>query len=101
MRNTTMTLQRNKVTIRTGIPVMVENMAWKVAEELGGQSPYDSFWIYLTGGVAVDIRRSDLLIDENQSDPLTSLKTRYRVFGNTEQFDGGYAEIPGEKLVGV
>lgn len=101
MRNTTLTLQRAKATVRTGIPMMIENMSFRVASDLGGQNPYDSYWIYYAGGGSLDVRRGDLLIDEHQADPLTSQNTRYRVFGNPEIFDGGYAEIPVEKLLGT
>lgn len=101
MLNTTVTVQRSKTTIRTGLAVRIENMTWKIAADLGGQSPYDSFWIYTTGGGIVDIRRGDLLIDENNVDPLTNAKTSYRVFGNTENFFADHTEIPAEKLLGT
>jgi hypothetical protein len=100
MFDTTVTVQRNKTTIRTGLAVRIENMAWKIAADLGGQVPYDSYWIYPTGGGIVDVRRSDLLIDENNIDPLTSQKKQYRVFGAVEQFYSDHAEIPAENPFG-
>src|SRR5579859_3417715 len=100
MRDTTVTVQRNRIPIRTGLAVRIENMAWKVAADLGGQSPYDSFWIYTTGGGIVDIRRGDLLIDPRDIDPLTGQATQYRVFGACEQFFSDHAEIPAEKVLG-
>lgn len=101
MFDTTMTLQRNKTTIRTGIPVNVQNMAWKVAEDLGGQSPYDSYWIRTTGGGVITFLRGDLLIDEVNVDPLTGAKTRYRVFGNPSAYGATYTKIPAEQLLGT
>ena len=101
MRQTTMTLQRSKVAQRTGIPMQIENMAYQIAADLGGQSPYDSYWIYTTGGGILDVRRSDLLIDEHDTDPLTGNATQYRVFGNPGQYFSVYARIPAEKLIGT
>ncbi len=101
MRSTTVTLQRTKVTQRTKIPVQITNMAWRVAQELGGESPYDSFWISTTGGGKLDVRRGDLLIDETEIDPLTSTNTRYRVFGQVEMFDQSHAKIPAERIIGT
>lgn len=101
MRKTYMTQQRAKVTQRANIPVQVENMNWKVASDLGGQSPYDSFWIYTTGGGTLDVRRGDLLIDQYETDPLTNAATQYRVFGNPQMFFSVYAAIPVEKLLGT
>lgn len=101
MIDTTVTLQRNKSTMRSGIPVNIQNMAWKVAADLGGQSPYDSFWIRTTGGGSLDIRRGDLLIDEHNIDPLTAQNVRYRVFGNPESYGQTFVKVPAEKLLGV
>lgn len=101
MRNTTMQWQRNKVVQRAApLSVMIENMAWKVAADLGGQSPYDSFWIYTTGGGIIAVQRGDLLIDLQQVDTLTGQPTHYRIFGNPEQYFSTYARIPCEKLLG-
>lgn len=100
MFDTTFTVQRNKAVIHTGLAARVENMQWKIAADLGGQSPYDSFWIYPTGGGIVDVRRSDLLIDEQNIDPLTGTKAMYRVFGRVEQFFSDHAEIPAEQTIG-
>ncbi|GCE14198.1 hypothetical protein [Tengunoibacter tsumagoiensis] len=101
MFDTTMTIKRSAATVRTGIPTNIQNMQWRVAADLGGQSPYDSFWIRSTGGGPLDIRRGDLLIDEHNIDPLTGALTRYRVFGNVESYGQTYAKIPAEKLLGV
>lgn len=79
----------------------IENMAFQQAAELGGQSPYDSFWAITTGGGILSVLRGDLFIDENEVDPLTNVKTQYRVFGNPEIADQiSDVEIPLEKLTG-
>ena len=102
MRNTTMQWQRGGVVQRAApLLVQIQNMAWKIAADLGGQSPYDSFWVYTTGGGVVAVQRGDLLIDLEQIDVLTGVLTRYRVFGSVEQYFSTYAKIPAEKLLGT
>lgn len=101
MRNTTVQWLRAGVVMRSApLPVQIQNMAWKMASDLGGASPYDSFWIFTTGGGIIAVQRGDLLIDLQQTDPLTNAPTRLRVFGNPEQFFSAYAAIPAEKLEG-
>jgi hypothetical protein len=100
MRDTTITVQRAKATVRTGLPVEIQNMSWRTATEHGAQSPYDAFWIRTTGGGIVDVRRGDLLIDEGEVDPLTSQNTRYRVFGRPAFYGASVARIPAEQIIG-
>jgi hypothetical protein len=101
MRDTTITIQRAKATMRTGLPVQVQNMSYKTATEHGAQSPYDAFWIRTTGGGIVDVRRGDLLIDESEVDPLTNANTAYRVFGRPKLYNATVAIIPAEQIIGV
>lgn len=101
MLDTTLTLQRNKAPVRTAIPANIQNMSYQIATDLGGQSPYDSFWVRTTGGGTLDIRRGDLLIDEVNVDPLTNALTRYRVFGNPQGFGATFVKVPAEKLLGT
>jgi hypothetical protein len=100
MKNTTMTVKRAGTNLSAGIMVNIQNMAWRVAEELGGESPYNSYFIYSLGGGPIDVRLGDLLIDEQETDPLTGNATQYRVFGAVEQYFSVYACIPAEKLLG-
>jgi len=101
MRNTTVQWLRSGVVQRTApLAVQIQNMAWKIAADLGGQSPYDSFWIYTTGGGIIAIQRGDLLIDLQAIDPLTTWPARYRVFGRPEQYFATYMRIPCEELIG-
>lgn len=101
VKTTTMTQSRAGTTLRTGIAVYLENMSFRQASELGGQSPYDSFWGFTTGGQRIDVRRGDLFTDENEVDPLTNANTQYLVFGNPEIADLlGDVEIPFEKFTG-
>ena len=100
MHITTVSLQRNKVAIQSGIAVQVDNMSTQTALELGGQSPYNSYWIYTLGG-PVSVLHGDLLIDTKQVDPVTGNPVQYRVFGEPEVFDFSHTEIPAEKLIGV
>jgi hypothetical protein len=101
MRDTTLTVKRSGTTIRTGLPVQIANMSWKEAMDLGAGSPYDAFWIRTTGGGITDIRRRDLLIDENEVDPLTNRATQYRVFAKPRQLYEAYMEIQAEQIVGT
>ena|SRR5271167_4224066 len=102
MRNTTVQWLRSGVVQRAApLAVQIQNMAWKVAADLGGQSPYDSFWIFTTGGGIIAVQRGDLLIDLQQIDVLTQQNTKYRIFGNVEQYFSTYARIPAEKLLGT
>jgi hypothetical protein len=101
MRYTTMTQQRPKgTTLASVIPMYLEVMAYRVAVELGGQSPAFSYWAAPTGGTVLDVRSGDYFYDENQIDPKTLLPTAYRVFGNAEPGDA-YADIPMEKIIGT
>lgn len=101
MRDTTMTVKRAGATVRTGLPVQTQNMSWKEAMDLGAGSPYDAHWIRTTGGGITDIRRGDLLIDENETDPVTNHATQYRVFSRPRQLYGAYMEIQAEQIVGT
>lgn len=102
MRNTTVQWLRSGVVMRAApLAVQVQNMAWKIAADLGGQSPYDSFWVFTTGGGIIAVQRGDLLIDLQQVDDLTGNPTRLRVFGNPELYFSAYARIPCEKLLGT
>ena len=101
MKNTTMTVKRSGSVIRSGLQVNIQNMSWQTATELGAQNPYDAFWIYTTGGGITDVRRSDSLLDEHETDPLTSQSTHYLVFGNPEQYFGVYMRIPAQKSIGT
>ncbi len=101
MKNTTMTWLRKGVVQRAGIAMYLENMSFRQAAELGGQSPYDSFWAITTGGITLSVRRGDLFIDVLETDPLTNVNTQYRVFGNPEGGDLiSDSEIPLEKVTG-
>jgi hypothetical protein len=102
MKDTTMTLKRSKITQRTGIPVQIQEMAWKEAADMGGAAPYDSFWIRTTGGGFLEIRRGDLLIDESSEiDPLTGAAIQYRVFGRPRNYYESFTQIPAERLLGT
>jgi hypothetical protein len=101
MRDTTMTVQRAKATIRKGLPVEIQNMTWKTATENGSQSPYDAFWIRTTGGGTVDVRRGDLLIDEGETDPLTGNNTQYRVFGRPVSYGASVTRMSAEQIIGT
>lgn len=76
-------------------------MSVQEATGLGGALPYDSFWIYPTGGVIPDVQRGDLFVDLNNIDPKTGTNAVYRVFGNPERFDSSHNEIAVEKAVGT
>lgn len=103
MRNTTVTWLRNKNIVRTGLPVQISNMSFRMAADLGGQSPYDSYWISTTGGGHIEARRGDLLIDEGPDgiDPLTNAATQYRIFGNPEIAYSSHTKMPSEKVMGT
>lgn len=101
MRDTTITIQRNKVTIRTGLLVEIQNMSWQTATAHGAQEPYDAFWIRTTGGGIEDIRRGDLLIDEGEVDPETGNNTQFRVFGRPAFYGASVARIPAEQIIGT
>ena len=101
MRDTTTTIQRAKATIRTGLPVEIQNMSYQTAKENGQQSQYDAFWIRTTGGGTVDVRRGDLLIDEIEIDPLTNTNTQYRVFGRPKSYGASVTTIPAEQIIGT
>lgn len=96
-----MTLKRSKVTMHTGIAVQIQEMSWQEASEQGGAHPHDSFWIRTTGGGIIDVRRGDLLIDENEIDSLTGSATQYRVFGRPRPYYQTFTQIPAEQLLGT
>ncbi len=101
MRDTTITVQRAKATVRTGIPVEIQNMSWQTATAHGAEEPYDALWIRTTGGGIVDVRRGDLLIDETEIDPLTNANTKYRVFGRPKNYGASVTTIPAEQIIGT
>lgn len=77
------------------IPVRKQNMAWKQAADMGGGSPYDSFWFRTEQGVGLlDIQRNDVLQDINTQE-------QYLVFGRPETFDQSYIKIPAEQVTGT
>jgi hypothetical protein len=101
MRDTTLAVRRSGVTIRAGFAVQIQHVSWQEAMNLDASSPYDAFWIHTTGGGITDIRRGDLLIDENEVDPLTKRATQYRVFVRPRQLYEAYVEIQAGQIVGT
>lgn len=100
MKNTTMTVKHAGSVIRTGFKVNIQNMNWQTATEMGGQDPYHSYWIYSLGGGVAGVVLNDTLLDEHETDPLTSQPTKYLVFGNPEQYFSVYEAIPAQKIIG-
>lgn len=88
--------QRNGVTLTpVPIPVRLQQMNWKIAADMGGASPYDSWWMHSLQGVGMlDIKRKDLLID-------TVTNVKYRVFGRPDVFDQSTIRLAVEEVSGT
>jgi hypothetical protein len=70
-------------------------MNWKVATEMGGASPYDSFWLRTVQGIGTfDPQIKDLLQDTKTSE-------KYRIFGRPMPYDQSFVRIPVEQVVGT
>jgi len=77
------------------IPLRKDQMSWRMATEMGGASPYDSFWLRTVQGVGIfDPQRQDLLQDINSGE-------RFRIFGRPMTFDQSYIRIPVEQVIGT
>lgn len=76
-------------------------MSPRAVAEMGGASPYNSYWVESELlGFAPDIRTSDHIIDPSSIDPKTGNPTQYTVFGNPWPADKTMLKIMAEKLVG-
>ena len=98
---TLITLKRNTATIAQHVPVRIDNVSPRVAMEAGGGSPYQSYEL-LTEEWNLDIRTSDLVIDEQNTDPLIpgNPQVQYTVFGNPEPGEDIFVAVLIEKLIG-
>jgi hypothetical protein len=77
------------------IPLRKDQMNWKVATEMGGASPYDSFWLRTVQGIGTfDPQRQDLLQDTKTSE-------KYRIFGRPMAYDQSFVRIPVEQVIGT
>lgn len=82
-------------TLATNVRMRLELMSWKLAADMGGASPYDSFWMRSLEGVGtLDIQRKDLLIDIITGE-------QYRVFGRVAVYDQSYVKVPVEQPSGT
>lgn len=101
---TTVRLERPEGTVlRRGIAVQIEGAARVQADvaDFDGARQADVFWLYTTQGVPdVPLRRRDVLYDEANTDPETTLPAKYRVVGAVETFDGDHQEALIERVIG-
>jgi hypothetical protein len=103
-KNIIVTWKRAGATLSTKpFPLRLDNMSWRVATDMGGASPYDSYWAYtsVAGMVLPGLHRGDLFTDITEIDPDTKALTAYRIFGNPETMDASGMEIAVEKVVGT
>src|SRR5437899_10696308 len=77
------------------IPLRKDQMKWQTAAEMGGESPYDSFWLRTVQGVGTfDPQRQDLLQDIKTAE-------KFRIFGRPMTYDQSYIRIPVEQIIGT
>jgi hypothetical protein len=69
----------------------VDNMGPQEAAYYGGASPYMRYQMYALANL--DIRQSDLIIDNTNIDPKTNELTQYRVISSPEPFPDSHMEI--------
>jgi hypothetical protein len=101
-QETRVAVWRNNIPVTglSNVPVRIRPMSYKMATELGGGSPYDSYSISAMVGTP-DIQRKDLLVDAVNIDPVTNTNMVYRVFGIPHVLDTSYVRLAAEKAVGV
>jgi hypothetical protein len=95
------TISRLGTTIATNVPLRFINMSPRAVAEMGGASPYNSYWVESELlGFAPDLRTSDHIVDPAAIDPKTGNPTQYTVFGNPWTADKTMVKVAAEKLVG-
>ncbi len=77
------------------IPMQKDQMNWKLAADLGGASPYDSWWLRTMQGVGtLNVQRLDQFVD-------TVTGEKFRVFGRPMVQQQSYIKIPVEQVEGT
>jgi hypothetical protein len=77
------------------IPMQLDQMNWKLAADMGGASPYDSWWLRTMQGVGtLSILKLDQLVD-------TVSGAKYRVFGRPMVYQQSYVKVPVEQVEGT
>ncbi len=98
---TTIQIQRPDGTIvASGIAAQIELAAPRVLADEGGARPYLLFDLLIEGIPPAGVRGRDLILDEQNSDPLTGTNARYRVI-TAEVFDREHCECRVQQIVGV
>lgn len=93
--------KRASSVLATNIPMRLVNMSVMMVSELGGASPYDSFWLYTETGVGtLNIQRGDILQDTTHTDPTTAKPVQYRVFSRPQVYDQSMIKVAVEQVVG-
>lgn len=93
--------KRGNTMLASNISMRLVNMSVMQASEMGGASPYDSFWLYTETGVGtLDIQRGDILQDTTHVDSKTNALIKYRVFSRPQVYDQSMIKVAVEQVVG-
>lgn len=77
------------------IPMQKDQMNWKEAAEMGGASPFYSYWLRTMQGVGtLVVLNQDLFVD-------TVTSEKYRVFGQPFTYQQSYIKSPTEMVRGT
>lgn len=98
---TTVHIERPEgTTIATGIAAQIDLAAPRLFSDEQGDRDYQEYDLYLEGVPSVGVRRRDVLVDEQNQDPLTGTNARYRVAA-VETFDRDHVECRCQQIIGT
>lgn len=97
---TTVHIERPEGTIiAAGLTAQIDLTAPHVASDAHGERPYLEYDLFLEPIPAVGVQRRDMLVDEQNQDPLTGTNARYRVAA-VEIFDREHVECRVQLVLG-
>lgn len=89
------TQTRSSTLLAKDVAMRKDQMTWQQASDLGGNAPYDSFWLRTMEGVGtLDVARGDILTDQVTNE-------QFLVFGRPITFDESFVRIPVEQVSGT
>ncbi|GAC1665354.1 MAG: hypothetical protein PVS3B3_36860 [Ktedonobacteraceae bacterium] len=91
-------VQRAGTQIYANVYMQKDNMSAQESSYYGGVAPYMRYQLFTLSNL--DIRQQDLLVDNNNIDPITSTNIHYRVINAPENFLDGHCEIVADLVRG-
>jgi hypothetical protein len=105
MFNTLVNVQRPEgTTVLSGLRVKVDQLTMKEMVEHGQLTDFrshDNFKVYTEGWPSNLLQKEDVLIDQQNTDPITGAAYKYRVVMRPKSFERDHQELLVEVVIGT